>query len=322
MKRMDVLRDLMTKKGFKNALLTDTNDIFYYTGYRTMDIAFLLVNMDSANLFVFELDNEAAGLKNFDVKFIKKLKDLKNLGKYKRLAYDSLSMNSRVYRRLKSFGIGLKDETDMLREPRMVKDSSEIEKISKAVKITKNILKNLKITGTEKDVSKNIDIDIRKNNCSNAFDNIVSAGKNGYFIHHRPSVKRITGKDLVIVDCGAKLDGYCADITRTYCKTPGKKEMDVIENVGSIQRALIDSVKAGIEVKDIQNLYENLMKKSGYRVMHSFGHGVGLYVHESLGKILEKNMVITIEPGIYIKNFGGCRIEDTIVVQKDRAKVL
>lgn len=320
MKRLKKLRNLMAERGLRHVLLTDPLDIYYYTGYKPVDIAFFLVSPMSAKLFAFQLDNETETL-NFDVSLIKGLKELKVLRKYKRIGYDSVSMNSRIYRKLRGFGIRLKDETDMIREPRRTKEAGEIEKISKAVRITKSILRELKISGTEKGLAKDIDIEIRKRDCSNAFDTIVSAGKNGYFIHHRPSRKRISDRDLVVVDAGAKFDEYCADVTRTFCKKPGKREKEVMENMKNIHDRLLDSIRDGVKVKEVQDLYGKLMKKNGYRVMHSFGHGVGLSVHESLGRVLRKNMVITIEPGMYIKKFGGCRIEDMVLVRKGKAKI-
>ncbi len=97
-----------------------------------------------------------------------------------------------------------------------------------------------------------------------------------------------------------------------------------MEDIKSIQAEVIGSVCAGLKFRELQEAYEKLMEGKGYKAMHSIGHGIGLDVHErpSIDEELKENMVITVEPGAYIKKFGGCRIEDMVLVKKDGSAVL
>ena len=123
-----------------------------------------------------------------------------------------------------------------------------------------------------------------------------------------------------IVDFGARFNWYCCDITRTFAGT-SKEWKTTKEAVKNIQEEIIDFVKPGVGMEDIKKLYEKLMGKHRYKIHHSFGHGIGLEVHEQITGKLKENMVITVEPGVY-KHSGGCRIEDTILVKKGKAEIL
>ena len=123
---------------------------------------------------------------------------------------------------------------------------------------------------------------------------------------------------------GVRYNGYCSDITRTFCLRPDSKKKKISENVSFIQQEIIDSIKEGLSFDYVEKIYENLMKKNSYSVFHSFGHGVGLSPHERPVKkdILRNGMILTVEPGVYIKNLGGYRIEDMIVIKNGKAKVI
>jgi Xaa-Pro aminopeptidase len=208
----------------------------------------------------------------------------------------------------------------------MVKEEWEMEQIRKAADIASRVVSGLgDISGkTEIDVSEAIDSSFRKAGAKPAFETIVASGRHSWFVHHIPDKNMIKSNDLVIVDLGAIMSSYCSDMTRTLCQASGQKEKRIIENLGEIQSELMDMAMPGVKYDDIQRRFEHLMKRKGYRVMHSFGHGIGIGVHErpSKGDILKEGMVMTVEPGAYIKNFGGCRIEDMILVKKGKGKIL
>lgn len=318
--RIDKLKSLMN--GHDGFLITDSSDIFYYTGYKPLDKGFLLVlKRKRPVLFLSPLENEAETVKTCDVVFLEKMKEIINYVKNKKIGFDEHNLSQYIYYKLKT-KVKLRPASDIIKKPMLIKDSGEIEKIKKAVKITKEILSYIYLLEkSEIEVSKEIKIEFLKNYVSEAFPTIVAAGKNSYYIHHRPNKKIITKKDLVIVDLGAKFKEYCADITRTFCFLPDTKRRKIIEDVEEIQSEIIDSIEVGMKFMELQKLYEKLMKKKGYETKHAIGHGVGLSVHEKIDTI-ENNMVITIEPGIYIKNIGGCRKEDVVLIKNNKVRML
>ena len=157
-----------------------------------------------------------------------------------------------------------------------------------------------------------------------SFDTIVASGKHSAFVHHKPDRNVIKQGDLAIIDIGAVFNGYCSDMTRTLCSKPGPKERRIMENISGIQAELIDGVSEGVKYDEMEKKYESLLRKKGYRLMHSFGHGIGIGVHErpAKGDVLKAGMVITVEPGAYIKGFGGCRMEDMVLVRKGSPRIL
>ena len=125
------------------------------------------------------------------------------------------------------------------------------------------------------------------------------------------------------MDIGAVFNGYCSDITRMSVPKD-KKYREIYEDLLDLNSFLIDNIEPGKTFEYVNSMYEKFMKEKKFRVMHSFGHGVGLSVHERpFGKDkFEPGMVLTVEPGIYIKNKNGFRIEDMILVGKEKPVIL
>jgi Xaa-Pro dipeptidase len=308
----------MQEKKLKNLLVTDPDDIFYYTGQR-VSMASLLI-AEEPRLFVFPVDNEAEKAK-IDVVFLDKPMNFFKYLRTKTLGYDEYHMDVKFFLKLKK-KVRLKPSGKVIKQPRLVKDSWELQQIKKSVSVAKKVFSSIDFLGkTESGLSGEIHLKILKLGARPCFDAIVAAGSNGYFVHHVPSKKSIQKKDLVIVDLGAKHRDYCSDITRTFCLSPGRKEKKLLEDVKDIQSQIIDKIQPEIKMKDLQKTYETLMKKKHYKVLHGIGHSLGLRVHEPI-EILKENSVITIEPGVYIKKFGGCRIEDMVLVKKKKVEVL
>jgi Xaa-Pro aminopeptidase len=326
--RIKSLRSLMEKEGLDACLLNSRNDIFYYTGQSIGDSCYLLVPQGpKPTLFVTSLSNQVKGKKGCNAVFIKGVHDIsRRLKPFRRVGFDEYTTSFWAFSELRKSKSVLKPFASSMKEPRMVKDGFEMEKIKKAAGIASQALSGLgDITGkAESDVSWHVESFFRESGAKPSFETIVASGKNSAFVHHTSTGKAISGKDLVIIDCGAMLHGYCSDMTRTFCRSPGPKERKIMENISEIQADLIGMVSDGVRYDDIQKRYESLLSKKGYRVMHSFGHGIGTGVHErpSKGDVLKEGMVITVEPGAYIKSFGGCRIEDMVLVRKGKAKIL
>ncbi len=317
-KRVGKLRQYSGKLGA--ILVTSPEDILYYTGYPSHDNGFLLITKSKSTLFVSPLENDAEKLKTVDVEYLGK-GVLTNKLKGKIVGFDESSLTSDLFLSFRKSGIKLKPISSQIRKPRQVKDHWEIEQIKSAIRITKEFVGRLELLNrTERQVAFSIDSKMRDLGVTNSFDTIVGSGSNAASIHHMPDNRKIMTDDVVIVDLGVKYNGYCSDITRTFSQK-NQKWKRIKEDVKEIQMSIIDSVAVGTKMKDLQGLYEKLMKKRGYKVCHYFGHGIGLSVHESVD-VLEENMVITVEPGVYIKNSGGCRIEDMILVTRNKPKIL
>jgi Xaa-Pro aminopeptidase len=317
-KRISALKNLASEAGLDAVLINSIHDIFYYTGktIRKEDVAFLLVPVrGKPRLFPSALSNEIKGDEHLLVKPITGKSGVvrRELARFRKIGFDERNMSVYLYNRLrtgswKPFSAGIK-------KTRQVKDRGELNLMGKAIKVTLKCFR-LRIRGrTEIELASEIERLIRKSGAEPSFPPIVSSGSNSGFIHHIPERSRI-GRGLVIMDCGARLGGYCSDLTRTFLLSETPVQRRIFQDVEEMQGELIDTVRPGIRFRDVQERYEQLMKSGGYKVFHLFGHGVGLSVHEGPGPgdVLEPGMVLTVEPGVYEEKRGGCRIEDMVVV--------
>lgn len=326
-RRVRKLRALMEEKGLEACLVSSRNGILYYTGAEAGEYSFLLVPKSSKPIiFATSLSNNIKPTERFGVFFIKDAgeiaKHAKQLG---RIGFDEYSTIHFTFLKLKKSGLNLTPSASIINEARMVKDQWETSRIKKASSITAKIMHTLATSGKkELEIADRICFSFRKAGANLSFDPIVASGKNSAIVHHIPGKKTISKKDLLIVDMGAKFASYCSDMTKTFCKSPGQKEKRLMEDIREIQAELIGMATDGTAYDEIESQYEKIMGRKGYKVMHSFGHGVGIGVHErpSKGDVLRSGMVITIEPGAYIKNFGGCRFEDTVLLRKGKPEIL
>ena len=327
-KRVKNLGQLMLNKGLNAVVSNDFDDIFYYTGLQLSgnDFALMVIsNSGNTDLFISPLVNSAEGLKTARVHFITDFKETRKIIKeHKRVGYDESRMGISMFNSLKNKGTNFYPAKDTIKKPREIKDQKEIASIRKAIKITQSTLRRVKHYGkTEFMLAADIDYNFRRHSAVNAFDTIVSAGKRTSLIHYNPGNKKIGKNDIVLVDCGAKADGYCADITRMFCRKPDERQKALMEDILEIQGKLIDIIEDGVKVETVNEHYERLMEKKGYKTMHGFGHGLGINVHEGPYKGgLKQGMVLTVEPGVYIKGFGGFRFEDVVMVKRGGSKLL
>ncbi|MDR1138593.1 MAG: aminopeptidase P family protein [Clostridiales bacterium] len=159
-----------------------------------------------------------------------------------------------------------------------------------------------------------------------SFDIIVAFGENSAYPHHSPTQRKLKKTDIILIDMGAKYNGFCSDMTRTFCIGDVEPELQKIHSlVLQSQEYALSKIKAGLRCNYVDSLSREYLKANGYadKFVHSLGHGIGVVVHEyprisSLSEdVLQSDMVITVEPGVYINGLGGVRIEDMILVQKD-----
>jgi Xaa-Pro aminopeptidase len=223
---------------------------------------------------------------------------------------------------------------------RMVKDASEIEILRESARrldaVVETALAAVRAGAAERTVAMAIESAIRGQGYERlAFETIVASGPNAALPHHRAGDRLLTNDDLVVLDFGGVLDGYCCDLTRTVCVgtvTPRAREL--YEAVYDAQQAAIAAVRPGVETTVVDAAARDLLKARGLGEAfgHGTGHGLGLDVHEEprVGKprtdlepvTLAPGMVITIEPGAYLTGFGGVRIEDDVLVTESGCEVL
>ncbi len=160
----------------------------------------------------------------------------------------------------------------------------------------------------------------------NSFDPIVASGMNGAYPHHKPTQKIITNDEFVTIDSGCIYKGYCSDLTRTFpLGTPNERLIRAYDTVYQSNYQGILQAKYKMLGQDVDKICRDIISDTEFKdyFVHSTGHGVGINVHElpntspTYDKPLEENSICTIEPGIYIPNLGGIRIEDMILVKKD-----
>jgi Xaa-Pro aminopeptidase len=166
---------------------------------------------------------------------------------------------------------------------------------------------------------KYLDAETAKLGLKTSFKPIVASGRNSANPHHDNTGK--LSKGFCIIDFGIKYNGYCSDITRTiYFGKPTTKETEIYDTVLGANNKCINSVKCGMKCSDADKLCRKVLGKYSDKFIHGLGHGIGVEIHEgptlnSKSKdVLKDGMVFTIEPGVYIKNIGGVRIEDDVVL--------
>ena len=222
----------------------------------------------------------------------------------------------------------LQETEKVIEKQRMIKDEEEIEKITKACEITdkcfKHLLQFIKVGQTEKEIAFEIERFFKENGADgNAFEPIVASGKNSSKPHAMPTDKKIDIGDPITLDFGCKYKGYSSDMTRTIFVGYVKEEIKEIYNlVLKNQTQTEKELKEGANIKNITKMVENDFKLHGYDLVHSLGHGVGLdiheypYLHGKNDSYLKDKMIVTNEPGIYIPEKFGVRIEDTVLITK------
>jgi Xaa-Pro aminopeptidase len=219
---------------------------------------------------------------------------------------------------------------------RAVKDDSEIACIVRAQALADrafdHILGRLAPGARERDIALELEFFIRGEGSEGvAFPPIVASGPNSALPHARPGERVLSDGDLVVLDFGARIGGYCSDMTRTVVIGKASDEQrSMYEAVLAANLAGLDAVRSGASGRHVDRIAREVIAERGYaeRFGHSLGHGVGLEVHErpNVGPKSEDDLVagnvVTVEPGVYIPGLGGVRIEDLVVVQEGRSRIL
>jgi Xaa-Pro aminopeptidase len=316
-------------------------DMSYFSGYNGVG-ALVIPKKKRAFLVVSRMENKRAGLSRLKVFSPKKSKKLFEFAKekvkeggvkWKRIGVNKEDVSLLVRDSLKkSFkGARLVDLRKELYELREQKTDEEIEIIKEGCRISDEILNlcfsNFKKFKTESDVKTFLEIETKKRNCELAFPTIVASGRHSTMAHHDTTNTKL-GKGFCIIDFGIRHKNYCTDTTRTvYLGKPSKKERGMYELVLKVQEEAIKRVKLNLRCSELFSGVKKGLGKYARFFTHGLGHGFGIKVHE-FPDLIEKTdhrvregAVFTIEPGVYLKDFG-IRIEDDILVLGGKTRVL
>lgn len=336
-KRLIALRNLIKEKNLEAFVIYKAVNVTYITGF-TGDDSAALITPDAA-IFITDsryTEQSQSEVQDFEViehkngikEVIKEYVDRLNI---KKLAFEE-TLPFGQYKSLKEFlGIELVSQENIVESLRIIKDEKEIENIKKAQNITDKtfnyILGFIKPGIKEKEVAIEMEYFMKKSGADDiSFDIIVASGKRSSLPHGKPTDKVIEYGEFVTLDFGCKINGYCSDMTRTIIMgKASEKQKEIYNIVLEAQQNAINNLKAGLTEKEGDHLARKIIEAKGYGKYfgHSLGHGVGLEIHEAPGlspkkeNILKTNMIVTVEPGIYIPDFGGVRIEDMVLLKED-----
>jgi Xaa-Pro aminopeptidase len=219
---------------------------------------------------------------------------------------------------------------------RAVKSEDEVDKTRKALAIAEDAFEavrpRIRPGITEKALAWELEKEIRSHGAEAlSFPSIVAAGPNSALPHAVPTDRPVEAGAPLLFDWGARLDGYCSDTSRTVVVgTPDERFRPIFEAVLTAMQKAIAVIKPGVNGKDVDAVAREHIKQAGYDGLftHSLGHGTGLMVHEGprlshlKDEVLAAGMIVTVEPGIYLSEWGGVRLENQVVVRADGAEVL
>jgi len=350
-KKLEEFRKKLQEKKLDSALFLtsepiDDVNIEYFTGFqqtRFFSFSCLLMTQKKLTLIVSPLTydqamkeadaDEIINLGNYDHSLTKVLSE--KLKKVKSVGISEDIFPYKLYKKFKH--LKFKDISDIILDIRSVKEPKEVERIKKSCQIAdhgiKIIEENLSSKITEKDLALILEQElIRKGAEELSFPTIVSSGKRSAYIHPYPSFSdNKIQNGLGMVDFGVRYKGYCSDITVPF--TLGKissKQKKIVKTVEEAHYKAIENIKVGTPTWKVHESAENLIKKNGFKLKHSLGHGLGLELHDlpylspkpktkeglkSWKEVkLKANMIFTVEPGVYEPGIGGCRLENDVLV--------
>ena len=328
-------------EGIDAAIITDDINRRYFTGMKS-SAGTVLVFRDKAYLIIdFRyIEKATKTVKDAEVILQGRLYDQINelLEKHgaKTLAIESATMTvaslNLLKARITAAEVVASDElSSAITQLRIVKTQDEIDKIIKAQRIAEaafeDVLNFIRPGVTEREIGLRLDYYMLSHGAEAlSFDTIALTGANTSLPHGVPGETVVENGMFVLMDYGAMYEGYHSDMTRTVCVGKPTEKMELVYNtVLKAQLDALDAIKAGVIGKDIDKIARDVITNAGYgdKFGHSLGHGVGVEIHEapnaapSSDHIFKENMIVTVEPGIYLPDEFGVRIEDFVVIKEN-----
>lgn len=326
--RCDILRKMLADN--EAVYVTSYPNIFYYSGF-TSENAVLLITKTGQILFTdsrytVQAKQQAPDFEILDI-ITERDKTVRECGA-SILCFEEDNVTVRQFSALQKYGIKLKPFSESLRIPRRIKDDNELKRISEAERLGDEafsyIIDKIKPGRTEREIAAELEYFMRKNGAqSTSFETICASGIRSAMPHGTASGKMIETGDFVTLDFGCVLDGYCSDMTRTVIvKEASVRQREIYNVVLKAQENALNALRAGLPCADGDRAAREVIENAGYGKYfgHSTGHSVGIEIHETPAlspkskDILAVGNTVTVEPGIYIEDFGGVRIEDLAAV--------
>lgn len=339
-----------------NFILKNENAIYYECGFSCDNVIFLSLGSEKFFITDARYTIEAKEYaKNCEViessDLIESSKEILRKNSIIKLIFDPLDFSYALFSNLKKdLDILFIESTNFSKTKRLIKTDDELKLLKKASVLGRvgfdNFAKHIRKNGKNKS-EKELYFEAYKYMSQKAkydisFNPIVAINENAAKPHALPTSKKLQKNDLILVDAGIKYERYCSDRTCTSVadfenfsfkreqKFKDKKHQKIYDIVLKAQELTIKNAKSGMMAKDVDKIARDYISKAGYGeyFVHSTGHGVGLDIHEFPNinskneMIIEENMVFTVEPGIYIPDLFGVRIEDTVAIQNSKAVIL
>ena len=303
-------------------------NIFYYSGFKSEDARLIITKNECILLtdsrYIVQAKLESP---DFEVRDIQKLEIISELG-IKQLGFEEDYLTVKELAKINKGEVKVFPAQSKISKVRECKDSAEISKIKEAESLGdaafSYILDFIKPRKTEKEIAFEIEMYMRKNGASGlSFETIAASGVRGAMPHGVASDKEIKSGELLTLDFGCVLDGYCSDMTRTVAiGNIDSRQKEIYDVVLCAQKAACEYIGVGKKCADADEIARKIITDAGFGQYfgHSLGHSVGIEIHENPNlspkslSVFEVGNVFSVEPGIYIEGFGGVRIEDLMVI--------
>jgi Xaa-Pro aminopeptidase len=347
-KRLRKLRTSIAENGLDALLLSQPENLRYLSGF-TGSSGWLLISGQNAILATdFRYVEQAKG-ESPDFEIIQTKQELRDWLpglvsdlRWRKLGFEANFISYEGYHKLgeaiktKQINLELVPTTGIVEQLRSIKEPEELRFITKAVELADAAFEQAKAIIrpgiTEKEIAWEIEKFLRQKGSEGIpFEIIVASGPNSALPHARPTEKTIRSGEPVLIDMGARISGYCSDLSRTLFLGRANKTFQEIYNIVlKAQTTAMEGIESAMDASQADRLARSVVEQAGYgdAFGHGLGHGVGLAVHEfprlglSSSDSLADGMVFTIEPGIYFAGQGGVRIEDMVVLENGKARVL
>ena len=353
--RVDALREKLIQASLDALMVLVEENRRYLSGFSGEDGQFdesagaLFITHDNLLLatdsrYELQAAQEAAAWEVFCYKqgVAKALPEITKMLDIRRLAFESKRVPFKQYSDMQkelpdtATGVELVPTENMVEDIRVRKQETEIQATQKALAVAESAfqktVESIQPGMTEKEVAWTLEKNMREAGAESiSFPTIVASGPNSALPHAIPTDRRIMAGEPILFDWGARLGGYCSDTSRTIVLGEADDQFQEVFNVVvQAQKMAIKGIRAGASTKAVDSLARKHIEDKGYKDCfgHALGHGTGLAVHEPprLSPLsdtrLEAGMLVTVEPGIYLPDWGGVRVENQVVVRKEGAEVL
>lgn len=346
-KRLNRTQKRMSDAGAGLMILSTGSNLMYMTGVdvdpNDRELLFIIPSRGDPRLVVPEIESEKFEDANYDVSFYSSEDEFGDIlgGILGEIGVPDghIILDNKMWEEVSQEIRGKMPERDyglageVLKHVRMLKSDDEIRKIKKASKICDRVVHDIRdmnpVGKTEKELANFINKGLQEYGAEGtSFETIVAVGENGAKPHHQPTDKKIEAGEMVVLDFGCFVDGYASDQTRTLVfgeEHPSRKAHEVHDIVRTAQEEAVQSVKPGIKAGHIDGVARSIIEEAGYgdNFIHRTGHGIGLDIHENPeirkgnDEMLRPGMVFSVEPGIYLEDEFGVRIEDLVLVTEN-----